>query len=52
MFLRTFSLIRKEFIHIVRDPRTLAIMIITAVVTGIFGLGAAGAGALLSNFGG
>ncbi|HMR64573.1 MAG TPA: ABC transporter permease [Anaerolineae bacterium] len=28
MFLRTFSLVRKEFIHIGRDPRTLAIMII------------------------
>ncbi len=29
----------------------VAILIITAVVTGIFGLGAAGAGAVLSNFG-
>jgi len=28
MFRRTFSLIRKELTHIVRDPRTLAIMIV------------------------
>lgn len=27
MLLRTFSLIRKEFIHVMRDPRTLAVMI-------------------------
>lgn len=28
MFRRLFSLIRKEFIHVIRDPRTLAIMIV------------------------
>ncbi|MCB9079263.1 MAG: ABC transporter permease [Anaerolineaceae bacterium] len=28
MLLRTWSLIRKEFIHVSRDPRTLAVMII------------------------
>jgi len=28
MLLRTLSLIRKEFIHVMRDPRTLAVMII------------------------
>ncbi|RME74277.1 MAG: ABC transporter permease [Chloroflexi bacterium] len=32
MLQRTFSLIRKELLHIVRDPRTLAIMIIQPVV--------------------
>jgi hypothetical protein len=32
MFLRTLSLIRKEFIHIRRDPRTLAVMIITPLM--------------------
>ncbi len=32
MFRRTFSLIRKELTHIVRDPRTLAIMIIMPLV--------------------
>ncbi len=32
MLLRTFSLIRKEFIHVLRDPRTLAIMIIMPIV--------------------
>jgi len=32
MLLRTLSLIRKEFIHIMRDPRTLAVMIITPLM--------------------
>jgi ABC-2 type transport system permease protein len=32
MFLRTLSLMRKEFIHIIRDPRTLAVMIITPLM--------------------
>jgi ABC-2 type transport system permease protein len=32
MFLRVFSLIRKEFIHVIRDPRTLAIMIVQPLV--------------------
>ncbi len=32
MLRRTFSLIRKEFIHVVRDPRTLAIMIVMPIV--------------------
>jgi len=32
MLLRTLSLIRKEFIHIMRDPRTLAIMIVAPLV--------------------
>ena len=32
MFLRTLSLIRKEVIHVLRDPRTLAIMIIQPLV--------------------
>ncbi len=32
MFRRTFSLIRKELLHIVRDPRTLAIMIVIPLV--------------------
>jgi len=32
MFLRTLSLMRKEFIHIMRDPRTLAVMIITPLM--------------------
>jgi len=32
MLLRTWSLIRKEFIHIMRDPRTLAVMIITPLM--------------------
>ncbi len=32
MFRRTFSLIRKELTHIVRDPRTLAIMIVMPLV--------------------
>jgi ABC-2 type transport system permease protein len=32
MLLRTLSLIRKEFIHIRRDPRTLAVMIITPLM--------------------
>ena len=32
MLLRTSSLIRKEIIHIVRDPRTLAIMIVMPLV--------------------
>lgn len=32
MLLRTLSLIRKEFIHVIRDPRTLAIMIVQPLV--------------------
>jgi ABC-2 type transport system permease protein len=32
MLRRTFSLIRKEFIHVARDPRTLAIMIVMPIV--------------------
>jgi ABC-2 type transport system permease protein len=32
MFLRTSSLIRKELLHIIRDPRTLAIMIVIPLV--------------------
>jgi ABC-2 type transport system permease protein len=32
MFLRTWSLIRKEFIHVIRDPRTLAIMIVMPIL--------------------
>lgn len=32
MLLRTLSLMRKEFIHIMRDPRTLAVMIITPLM--------------------
>lgn len=32
MLLRTLSLIRKEFFHIVRDPRTLTIMIVIPLV--------------------
>ncbi|MCG3212243.1 MAG: putative multidrug ABC transporter permease YbhR [Anaerolineae bacterium] len=32
MFRRTFSLIRKELTHIVRDPRTLAIMIVLPLI--------------------
>ena len=28
MLLRTLSLVRKEFIHVIRDPRTLAVMIV------------------------
>jgi ABC-2 type transport system permease protein len=32
MLLRMFSLIRKEFIHVIRDPRTLAVMIITPLL--------------------
>ena len=32
MLFRTLSLFRKEFIHIVRDPRTLAIMIVIPLV--------------------
>ncbi len=32
MLLRIFSLIRKEFTHVIRDPRTLAIMIIMPVL--------------------
>ena len=32
MFLRTFSLIRKEMTHILRDPRTLFIMIVIPLV--------------------
>lgn len=32
MLRRTFSLIRKEVIHVVRDPRTLAIMIVMPIV--------------------
>ncbi len=32
MFRRIFSLIRKEFIHVIRDPRTLAIMIVMPIL--------------------
>jgi ABC-2 type transport system permease protein len=32
MLRRTFSLIRKEFIHVARDPRTLAIMIVMPIL--------------------
>lgn len=32
MFRRVFSLIRKEIIHVIRDPRTLAIMIVMPIV--------------------
>jgi ABC-2 type transport system permease protein len=32
MLRRLFSLIRKEFIHVVRDPRTLAIMIVMPIL--------------------
>ncbi|MEW5960370.1 MAG: ABC transporter permease [Chloroflexota bacterium] len=32
MFRRTLSLIRKELLHIVRDPRTLAIMIVIPLI--------------------
>ena len=32
MLLRTLSLTRKEFIHIMRDPPTLAVMIITPLM--------------------
>ena len=32
MLLRVFNLVRKEFIHISRDPRTLAIMIVMPLV--------------------
>ena len=32
MLLRIFNLVRKEFIHISRDPRTLAIMIVMPLV--------------------
>jgi len=30
--LRTFSLIRKEFLHILRDPRTLAVMLLIPII--------------------
>jgi len=32
MLLRVFSLIRKELLHVIRDPRTLAIMIVMPLV--------------------
>lgn len=32
MFRRILSLIRKEFIHVIRDPRTLAIMIVMPIL--------------------
>ena len=32
MFVRVFSIMRKEFLHIVRDPRTLAVMFLIPIV--------------------
>lgn len=32
MILRTLSLIRKEFLHVIRDPRTLGVMLIMPII--------------------
>ena len=32
MFVRTFTLVRKEFLHIVRDRRTLVVMLVMPAI--------------------